>query len=128
MVPGTAQTVGQLRSIHLGPIAPLGPKGVPSGFVKTQVAGPVSVGLLGLVGDAQADLSVHGGPEKAVYGYATAHYPRWQAEFPQHIAKLVPGGLGENLAIEGQDEASVYVGDIIGIGSTILQVCQPRQP
>jgi len=57
-----------IASIHVGKIAPLGPKAVPSGFVKHRVHSPVTVTHTGLVGDEQADLSVHGGPDKAVYG------------------------------------------------------------
>lgn len=118
----------RIRSIHIGKIMPLGPEGVPSAFVKHSVPSPVAVTALGLVGDNQADLSVHGGPEKAVYGYSTANYEAWRAEYPQHAALLVPGGLGENLAIDGMQESDLCVGDIHAIGSTLLQVCQSRQP
>jgi MOSC domain-containing protein YiiM len=128
MTVGEKQVIGRLFSVHVGPIAPLGSKKVLSGFVKHSVDGSVSVAQLGLEGDHQADLSVHGGPEKAVYGYGVSNYDLWRTEFPQHAEKLVPGGLGENLAIEGQNEESVFIGDIISIGSAILQVCQPRQP
>jgi MOSC domain-containing protein YiiM len=83
---------------------------------------------LGIEGDAQADLSVHGGLEKAVYGYSAENYHAWRTERPQHAAVLVPGGFGENLCIEGMREADLCVGDIHRIGSVRLQVCQPRQP
>lgn len=122
------QPSGQVVSIHVGQVAPLGPKGVPSGFVKHPIMEPVAVHALGLQGDVQADLSVHGGLEKAVYGYGIANYDLWKAEFPQHAAKFVPGGVGENLAIAGQTEETVHIGDIISVGSAILQVSQPRQP
>ena len=115
-------------SIHVGKVAPLGPDGVPSGFVKHAVDGPVAVTRTGIAGDEQADLSVHGGLEKAVYGYGSLNYPQWRREYPQHSRLLVPGGLGENLAIEGLREADLCVGDIHRIGTTRLQVCQPRQP
>jgi MOSC domain-containing protein YiiM len=115
-------------SIHVGKVMPLGSQGVPSGFVKDAIPGPVSVTSLGLRGDEQADLSVHGGHDKAVYGYSSSHYLAWRQEYPQHSELLVPGGLGENLAIEGMTEADLYVGDIHSIGTTRLQVCQPRQP
>jgi MOSC domain-containing protein YiiM len=118
----------RIASIHVGKIAPLGSEGVPSGFVKHAVAGPVRVSLSGILGDEQADLSVHGGPEKAVYGYATSHYTAWQREHPQHSLVLVPGGFGENLAIDGLSESDLCVGDIHGIGTTRMQVCQPREP
>ena len=118
----------QIASIHVGKIAPLGSEGVLSGFVKHAVAGPVRVTPLGILGDEQADPSVHGGPEKAVYGYATSHYTAWRREYPQHSLLLVPGGFGENLAFDGLSESELCVGDIHGIGSAQLQVCQPRQP
>ena len=92
-----------LVSVHAGRIAPLGPEGVPSGFIKTAVTRAVAVGVLGLAGDEQTDLSVHGGPEKAVYAYPTTHYAAWAAEFPEHQAGFIGGGMGENLAIAGND-------------------------
>lgn len=118
----------RVASVQVGRVAPLGPERVPSGIVKHPVAGPVSVARLGLAGDEQADLSVHGGPDKAVYGYAAAHYPAWAAEQPHLADRLDPGAFGENLTIEGLAEADLCVGDIHAIGTARLQVCQPRQP
>jgi MOSC domain-containing protein YiiM len=115
-------------SVQLGRVAPLGPDGVPSGFVKHAVAAPVRVDTLGLAGDEQADLRVHGGPEKAVYAYAAANYPLWTAEFPDHTARLSPGAFGENLTVTGLTEADLCAGDVHAIGTARLQVCQPRQP
>ena len=119
---------GSLISVQVGRVAPLMPEGVPSGFRKTSVRGPVDVGTVGLDGDEQADLQVHGGPEKAVYGYPFKHYSAWLSEFPEHREKLIPGGFGENLTIEGLTEAEVCAGDVHRIGTALLQVCQPRQP
>lgn len=121
-------SIARLTSIHVGKVAPLGPDGVPSGFVKHRTEAVVEVTCEGLAGDEQADLSVHGGVEKAVYGYALEHYADWRREFPQHLATLEPGGFGENLCIEGLREADICVGDVHRIGSVRLQVCQPRQP
>lgn len=121
-------TAARLQSIQVGKVAPLGPDGVPSGFVKHSVEGPVAVGWLGLAGDEQADLTVHGGPEKAVYGYPAAHHDAWGADYPEHRERFVAGGVGENLTINDWTEADVCVGDIHAIGSARLQVCQPRQP
>lgn len=115
-------------SIHLGPVAPLGPNKVPSAFVKHLTAGPVTLGPLGLEGDHQADMRVHGGPEKAVYAYAVGHYPAWKAEFPEHADRFGPGSVGENLPVAGLTEADLCVGDVHAIGTAELQVCQPRQP
>ena len=117
-----------VRSVHVGRAAPLGPQNVPSGFLKHAVEGIVAVGDLGLSGDEQADLRVHGGPDKAVYGYAITHYDAWRHDFPEHAGVFGPGSLGENLAIHGVDEADICIGDIHAIGTTQLEVCQPRQP
>jgi len=118
----------RVASIHAGKVAPLGPDNVPSGFVKHSLNRAVQITPLGVMGDEQADLSVHGGLDKAVYGYSMEHYSVWQMEYPQHAAVLIPGGFGENLCIEGMRETDMYVGDIHRIGSARLQVCQPREP
>src|SRR5882757_6200745 len=117
-----------LLSVQTGRTAPLGPDRVPSAIVKTARQGAVDVGLLGLEGDEQADLSVHGGPEKAVYGYAAAHYPDWAARFPQLAPTFTGGAMGENLTVAGLVESDICVGDVHAVGSALLQVCQPRQP
>ncbi len=117
-----------LLSVQVGAIAPLGPDGVPSGFVKRPASGPVWVGRLNLAGDAQADLSVHGGPDKAVYAYAASHYAAWKGEFPEHAERMTPGAFGENLTVSGLIEADLCVGDVHTIGAARLQVCQPRTP
>jgi len=116
-----------VSSLQLGSIAPLGPEQVPSGFVKRGVA-EARVTPAGLDGDAQADLAVHGGPDKAVYGYAQVHYASWAAELPRHAGRFTGGAMGENLTIAGLDETALCVGDVHVIGSALLQVCQPRQP
>ena len=116
----------EILSVQTGRAVPLGPDAVPSGIVKTARQGLVTVGLLGLEGDQQADLEVHGGPEKAVYAYAAAHLPGWASRFPQ--LNFRNGAMGENLTIAGMTEADICVGDVHRIGSALLQVCQPRQP
>jgi MOSC domain-containing protein YiiM len=118
----------RIASIHAGKVAPLGPDGVPSGFVKHSLDQPAQITQLGIKGDEQADMSVHGGPDKAVYGYSFENYSAWRIEYPRHAAVLVPGGFGENLCIEGMRESDLCVGDIHRIGTARLQVCQPRQP
>jgi MOSC domain-containing protein YiiM len=116
----------QLLSVQTGRVAPLGPDAVPSAFVKTARRDAVAVTPLGLQGDEQADLDAHGGPEKAVYGYANAHYPAWAKLFP--ALTFTGGAMGENLTIAGLEEKDICVGDVHSIGSSLLQVCQPRQP
>ena len=120
--------VAVIRSVQVGPVAPLGPDGVPSGFRKGAASGRVAVGRLGLAGDAQADLNVHGGPDKAVYVYPVAHYAWWRDALPEHAALLRAGGFGENLTVAGLDENTTCIGDVLDIGSARLQVTQFRQP
>jgi MOSC domain-containing protein YiiM len=120
--------IGCIRSIQVGRIASLGPDGVQSAFVKKPVLGPVTVESLGILGDEQADLRVHGGPSKAIYGYAFSNYSLWRTEFVQYASLLVPGAFGENLTLDGCDEHTVCVGDIVKVGEAVLQVTQPRQP
>ena len=116
----------QLLSVQTGRVALLGSDAVPSAFVKTARRDAVAVTPLGLQGDEQADLDAHGGPEKAVYGYANAHYPAWAKLFP--ALTFTGGAMGENLTIAGLEEKDICVGDVHSIGSSLLQVCQPRQP
>lgn len=123
-----ARGAATVVSIQTGHIAPLGPEGVASAFVKRPVSGPVRIGALGLEGDQQADLTVHGGTDKAVYFYPAEHYPRWAADVPQHAGDLVPGGFGENLTVTGLVEETVAIGDVFAVGDVLLGVTQPRQP
>ncbi|MDP1661747.1 MAG: MOSC domain-containing protein, partial [Phycisphaerales bacterium] len=120
--------IASVVSIQIGRTAPLGPEGVASAFVKRPVSGPVRVGALGLEGDEQADLTVHGGTDKAVYLYPAEHYPRWAADVPRHAGDLVPGGFGENLTVTGLDEETVAIGDVFAVDDVLLRVTQPRQP
>ncbi len=97
-----------------------------SAYGKDEREGPVRVTALGLEGDEQADLAVHGGPQQAVLAYAAAHYPKWR-EVPG-LEAMGPGGLGENLTVEGFDESGVCIGDVFEAGGVTLQVSQPRGP
>ena len=118
----------KVTAVHVGRIAPLGPQGVPSGYLKYPVDHPVHAGELGLAGDAQADLTVHGGVDKAVYGYPLSGYPGWSEAFPELAARFVPGSMGENLVVAGIAEADLAIGDRVRVGGALLQVSQPRQP
>ena len=93
---------------------------------KSPVNGRVPMTTLNLAGDRQSDLSVHGGPEKAVYIYPVEHYAHWSAELPE--TALPWGAFGENLTIEGLLETDVRIGDRLSIGSSELMVTQPRMP
>ena len=93
---------------------------------KSPVSGRVAVGRLNIAGDRQADLTVHGGPYKAVYGYPEEHYPYWREQLPG--MDLTPGMFGENLTTRGLLETQVCIGDRLRAGSALLQVTQPRMP
>lgn len=97
-----------------------------SGIFKTPVVGPVGLRTLDLDGDRQADLSVHGGPYKAVYAYPSEHYAFWKNELPG--IDLPWGAFGENFTTEGLLEDDVNVGDQFEIGSALVIVRQPRMP
>ncbi|HUR95162.1 MAG TPA: MOSC domain-containing protein [Gemmatimonadales bacterium] len=97
-----------------------------SAIAKQAVAGPVRLTTLGLAGDEVEDTRVHGGPDQAVLAYASAHYPRWRAEWGRE--DVGHGGFGENLTVEGADEATVCLGDRWSIGGALLEVTKPRSP
>lgn len=117
-----------LPLVLAGPVAPLGPDGPPSGIVKNPVPAPWRITATGLVGDAQADLRYHGGPEKALHQYPQDHYAAWATEIGDHPLLSAPGAFGENLATTGWTERDVCVGDVARFGSALLQVSQGRQP
>jgi MOSC domain-containing protein YiiM len=96
-----------------------------SAIWKAPVSGTVLAGRLGLSGDAVANTKVHGGPDQALLMYAAAHYPVWEAELGRPMG---PGAFGENLTVDGLDEDSTCIGDVIELGGVTLQVTQPRQP
>ena len=117
-----------ILQVLTGTVAPLGAAGKSSAIAKQPVSGPVAIGPLGLQGDAQADLRVHGGPDKAVHLYAWPHYAAWRAELGDAPVLQAPGAFGENLAVTGLDEAGVCIGDRWRAGSAVLEVTQGRQP
>jgi MOSC domain-containing protein YiiM len=113
----------------------LTPQGtVASGIRKQPRAGPVAVRPLGLDGDEQADLTVHGGLSKAVYAYPSEHYAFWQgvrvqAKVAGGDQTLPPGSMGENLTLSGLLEAEVFIGDLLRFANGCeLAVSEPRYP
>ena len=116
-----------VKSVNLGePREIETPRGIVlTSILKSPVTGRIPVRGYNLLGDRQADLSVHGGPTKAIYGYASEHYPYWEAKL-QH--PLTPGNFGENLTTEGLLESEVQIGDVYRIGTTTLNITQPRMP
>lgn len=129
-------TSPHILQVLAGPVAPLGPTGATSAIAKRPMDHQVAIGPLGLAGDAQADLRVHGGPDKAVHLYAWSHYAWWHdtlhatTDLPPQAQQLLqaPGAFGENLAVAGLDESGVCIGDQWRAGTAVLQVTQGRQP
>ena len=97
-----------------------------SSIIKEMVDGPVWLGETNLAGDQQADLTVHGGPDKAVNVYSADHYPLWQTELT--LPDFGFGAFGENLVVSGLTEDTVCIDDVYKIGEAIVQVSQPRGP
>jgi MOSC domain-containing protein YiiM len=94
---------------------------------KLPVEGRRAVRRHNIEGDRQSDLTVHGGPNKAVYCYPSEHYDYWREQLPDHDLSI-NGNFGENLTTEGLLEAEVLIGDVFRIGSAVLKVTQPRMP
>lgn len=127
--------MGQISSVQIGkPKTYEGVSGVPgtekpwtTAIYKEPVEGSAQVTKFGIEGDGQADLKNHGGHDKAICVYTAEHYDHWQNEigFPSDFHR---GAFGENLTVGGLDEQTVCVGDIWQVGTTWLQVSQPRQP
>lgn len=118
----------RIREIRTGRAQPYGPQGQPSAIDKTPAAGPVAVRNTGLVGDEQGDTRHHGGPDKALHAYAASHYAIWSAELPAIAGRFRPGAFGENMVVEGADEAGICLGDRWRVGEVLLEVSQGRQP
>ncbi len=112
--------VGLPKSVHSGR------KLVSTGIFKSPVHGEVFAGLQHLAGDGQADLSVHGGLDKALYAYPQEHYSFWAKELG--VSKLDSSQFGENLTVSGMTERSVVLGDRYRLGNVIATVTQPRLP
>jgi MOSC domain-containing protein YiiM len=101
-------------------------KMVTTGIFKEPVKGPVMLRTLNLDGDQQADLTVHGGVNKAVYVYPSEHYGYWRSELPG--VDLPWGMFGENFTTEGLREEAVFIGDRFRIGETEVMATEPRMP
>jgi MOSC domain-containing protein YiiM len=100
-------------------------KTVRTRIFKEPVSGRVRVGRLNVAGDGQADLRVHGGPDKAVYAYDLSGYGYWQRELGR---ELPCGEFGENLTVEGMPDTDVSIGAVYRAGTALFQVTQPRSP
>ena len=121
--------MGQLISVNVGrpQQVAVSRRGRPvmSAITKAPVAGRVAVRGVNLAGDDQADRSVHGGPDKAIYAYGAEDTAWWAARLD---ASFGPGAFGENLTTSGVDVSGAVIGECWRVGSAELEVCQPRQP
>lgn len=97
----------------------------PTSIWKRPVTGPVSARGVNLSGDDQADRSVHGGVDKAVYAYAAEDYDWWRAQLGRELA---PGTFGENLTLRGVDVTGALIGERWHIGTALFEVSEPRFP
>jgi MOSC domain-containing protein YiiM len=118
---------GVLVSVHVGrPRTVQGVRAaVTTAISKNPVEGRVAVRGVNLDGDDQADRSVHGGPDKAVYAYALEEVRAWQSELGRDLGEAA---FGQNLTTEGIDVSGAIIGERWRVGSTLLEVAQPRQP
>jgi MOSC domain-containing protein YiiM len=97
-----------------------------TGIFKKPVPGPIFARTLNLEGDKQADLSVHGGRDKAIYAYSSDAYSGWKDIRPNNAFE--GGAMGENLTVDHLPEDRLYIGDTFKIGAAVVQVTQPRLP
>jgi MOSC domain-containing protein YiiM len=111
--------VGKPRAVDTGR------RSVVTAIWKDPIQGRVRVRGVNVEGDEQADLTVHGGPEKAIYAYAIEETRAWEAEIGRDLG---PGTFGENLTTEGVDVSGALIGERWRIGTTLLEVVQPRLP
>jgi MOSC domain-containing protein YiiM len=125
----------RVTSVNTGSARPvrMGGRNILTAIGKSAVSGPVAVHRLGLDGDEQADPSVHGGLDKAVYAYPVEHLAYWQDQRQRHGVSLfnetLPSGfMGENLSLEGLLEDQVWIGDELHFPGCVLRVSAPREP
>ena len=118
---------GKLISLNIANTVsvPYGSKEVETGIFKTSSGMPLMLSRTGLIGDQQADLLNHGGPDKAVCVYSADHFPYWEKEWGKPVEA---GAFGENFTVQGLTEAIMHIGDIFRIGEAVVQVSQPRSP
>lgn len=117
-----------IDSVLCGKVVDFTRPGSRSAIAKTPVREVVLVTRLGLSGDEQGDLRVHGGPDKAVHHYPRDHYAPWQADIGAHPLLQQAGAFGENLSSTGLVEADICLGDRFQLGTALVEVSQSRQP
>lgn len=122
----TSQLVGRVLAVRVGEVRMQHWSGrdISTGAEKQAQQHPVLATPEGLVGDAQGNLKVHGGPDKAICCYPAEFYPQWQAEG----IDVPEGAFFENLTLTGLTDDDVHLGDVLTVGSAVVQVTQPRRP
>lgn len=118
----------RVDALLTGKAVPYTRPGSHSGIDKQPRAGLIRITELGLSGDEQGDLRVHGGIDKAVHHYPFEHYASWRDEMGAHPMLEAPGAFGENISTQGLTEATVCLGDRFELGDVLLEVSQGRQP
>ena len=115
-----------IDALFIGTVEERWPGKPPSAIGKRRTAERLDIALTGFPRDAQADLAVHGGLEKAIHHYPGDHYAAWRIELGRD--DLAPGGFGENVSTIGLTEEALCIGDVLSFGSATVQVSQGRQP
>ncbi len=123
-----SQKMVRVDMLLTGALAPLGPRKIPSGIIKTPVDGPTFLGSEGLVTDRQGDLKNHGGTDKAVHHYSIDHYATWSREIGTRDVLTRAGAFGENFSSAGLGERDIAIGDVFSVGGAIVEVSQGRLP
>ena len=123
----TRVTSARVVSVNIGSVRRVEWEGeiISTGIWKSPVRGRVALRGVNFVGDDQADRTVHGGPDKAVYAYAQEDYDFWRDE---HGVETQPGLFGENLTVEGINLSDAVIGERWRVGSCVLEIAQPRLP
>lgn len=117
-----------IDAVLAGPVRRFTEAGDTSAIVKTPVDGSRAVGVAGIEGDAQADLSVHGGPDKAIHHYPRDHYLHWLRTLGDLPALAMAGAFGENISTSGLTESEACIGDRFRLGTALVEIAQGRQP
>ena len=117
-----------ISGLFIGKVEKHWPDKPESAIDKQFVSGSQKLGFVGFEEDSQADLTVHGGREKAVHHYSAEHYDFWKKKFPEFAHRFSPGGFGENISTTGMDEKNLCIGDILELGTAVVQISQGRQP
>lgn len=119
---------GTINGLYMGKVERKWEDNTPSAIDKKLVDHAVDITFIGFSEDEQADLTVHGGPEKAIHHYASDHMAFWRELFPDHAEKFVAGSFGENISTTDLDETNLCLGDILKLGTATVEICQGRQP